>query len=64
MRSKRRNTNLKILQSQLQHLAVADEKPPVEIQGTSVELPIIEKLPKKRGIEKDELISTKRLLTM
>lgn len=65
MRGKRRNTNLKILQSQLQHLAVADEKPPVEVKGTGVELPIIEKLPKKkRGIEKDELISTKRLLTM
>ena len=64
MRGKRRNTNLKILQSQLQHLAVADEKPPVEVKGTCVELPIIEKLPKKRGIEKDELISTKRLLTM
>lgn len=64
MRSKRRNTNLKILQSQLQHLTNADEKPPVEVKGTGVELPIIEKLPKKRGIKKDELISTKRLLTM
>ena len=64
MRGKRRNTNLKILQSQLQHLAVADEKPPVEIKGTGVDLPIIEKLPKKRGIKKDELIYTKRLLTM
>lgn len=64
MRGKRRNTNLKILQSQLQHLAVADEKPPVEVKGTGVELPIIEILPKKRGIKKDELINTKRLLTM
>lgn len=66
MRGKKRNTNLKILQSQLQHLAVADEKskPPVEVKGTGVELPIIEKLPKKRGIKKDELINTKRLLTM
>ena len=43
MRSKRRNTNLKILQSQLQHLAVADEKPPVEIKGTRVKLTIIKK---------------------
>ena len=66
MRGKKRNTNLKILQSQLQHLAVADEKPKleVEVKGTGVELPIIEKLPKKRGIKKDELINTKRLLTM
>lgn len=47
MRGKKRNTNLKILQSQLQHLAVADEKQP-EIKGTGVELPIIEKLQKKR----------------
>ena len=68
MRSKRRNTNLKILQSQLQHLTNADEKVKIDEKtsgnGTSVELPIIEKLPKKRGIKKDELISTKRLLTM
>ena len=68
MRSKRRNTNLKILQSQLQHLANADEKVKIDEKtsgkGISVELPIIEKLPKKRGIEKDELINTKRLLTM
>jgi len=68
MRGKRRNTNLKILQSQLQHLTNADEKVKIDEKtsgkGTSVELPIIEKLPKKRGIKKDELISTKRLLTM
>lgn len=68
MRSKRRNTNLKILQSQLQHLTNADEKVKIDEKtsgkGISVELPIIEKLPKKRGIKKDELISTKRLLTM
>lgn len=68
MRSKRRNTNLKILQSQLQHLTTTDEKVKIDEKtsgnGTSVELPIIEKLPKKRGIKKDELISTKRLLTM
>jgi hypothetical protein len=68
MRGKRRNTNLKILQSQLQHLTNADEKVKIDEKtsgkGISVELPIIEKLPKKRGIEKDELISTKRLLTM
>ena len=68
MRGKRRNTNLKILQSQLQHLTNADEKVKIDEKtsgkGISVELPIIEKLPKKRGIKKDELISTKRLLTM
>ena len=68
MISKRRNTNLKILQSQLQHLTTTDEKVKIDEKtsgnGTSVELPIIEKLPKKRGIKKDELISTKRLLTM
>lgn len=79
MKSKRRNTNLKILQSQLQNLAVGEEvneKKPLEVatsiklthmSGASIsntELPIIEKLPKKRGIKKDELINTRRLLTM
>jgi hypothetical protein len=79
MRNKRRNTNIKILQSQLQNLAVKEEvnnelplnqvKLPIsnqkiEVKGTGIELPIIEKLPKKKGIKKDELISTRRLLTM
>lgn len=75
MRSKRRNTNIKILQSQIQNLVVDSKEPlnevklPIAIKrvepvGTGVELPIVEKLPKKRGIKKDELINTKRLLTM
>lgn len=69
MRSKKRNTNLKILQSQLQHLATSSSEPiktpqKVEIKGAGVELPTIDKLPKKRGIKPDELINTKRLLTM
>jgi hypothetical protein len=68
MRSKKRNTNIKILQSQLQNLDVKDVKPieikSTEIKGTGViELPINESIPKKRGIPKNELINTKRLLT-
>lgn len=72
MRSKRRNTNLKILQSQLQNIVVSEQpepsKEPMKGSGATVhstpdELPIQTKLPKKRGIPKDELINTKRLLT-
>ncbi len=72
MRSKKRNTNIKILQSQLQNLEVNDVKPVETIEpriksdtlGKGVtETPINEKIPKKRGIKKDELINTKRLLT-
>jgi len=70
MRSKKRNTNIKILQSQLQNLEVNEKKETpiitntVEIKGTGVtETPINEKIPKKRGIPKNELINTKRLLT-
>jgi len=74
MRRKRGNTNIKILQSQLQDLVVENKLPndtklpipskPTVISGGAVELPIIEKIPKKRGIKKDELINTRRLLTM
>ena len=75
MRRKRGNTNIKILQSQLQDLVVDHKLPlndtklpipskPTVISGGAVELPIIEKIPKKRGIKKDELINTRRLLTM
>jgi len=74
MRSKRRNTNIKILQSQLQNLVVENKLPindtklpipskPTVISGGAVELPIIEKIPKKRGIPENELINTRRLLT-
>ena len=82
MRRKRGNTNIKILQSQLQDLVVENKLPinenklpindtklpipskPIVISGGAVELPIIEKIPKKRGIKKDELINTRRLLTI
>ena len=64
MRSKRRNTNLKILQSQLQHLTTTDEKVKIDEKtsgnGPSVELPIIEKLPKK-SIESSNEPSVKNL---
>lgn len=74
MRNKRRNTNIKILQNQLQNLASNLEDTIIEvkkdIKGSGIvcnisatELPIVEKLPKKRGIPKNELINTKRLLT-
>lgn len=85
MRSKRRNTNIRILQSQIQNIALDEDKSPTILHGSatrsaslsfpikdksigsgiiSKELPIIEKIPKKKGIKKDELINTKRLLTM
>lgn len=85
MRRKRGNTNIKILQSQIQNFAISEEKkdedaklntrggeskyaPKSEIKGSGasiavVELPVVEKI-KKKGIKKDELINTKRLLTM
>lgn len=72
MRRKRGNTNIKILQSQLQNLVplstvdkVVDLKDIKKIEpvGTGIELPIIKKI-KKKGIPKNELINTKRLLTI
>jgi len=74
MRRKRGNTNIKILQSQIQNFAIKEEdkrdepiaqKSDTEIRGSGVsrELPVVEKI-KKKGIKKDELINTKRLLTM
>jgi len=78
MRRRRGNTNIKILQSQLQNLEVKESEDsklplnidklsntskPLVISGGKVELPIVEKIPKKRGIAKDELINTRRLLT-
>ena len=79
MRSKRRNTNIRILQSQIQNIALEEGKkednftPTISfpIKDKSIGsgiipkvLPIIEKIPKKKGISKNELINTKRLLTM
>jgi len=77
MRRKRGNTNIKILQSQIQNFAIQEDKKDEDIaqrgqkseirgSGTSnivVELPVVEKI-KKKGIKKDELINTKRLLTI
>jgi len=71
MRSKRRNTNIKILQSQLQNIAldganeflIKDKDTGSGIIQAPRELPVIEKI-KKKGVPKNELISTKRLLTM
>jgi predicted transcriptional regulator len=80
MRRKRGNTNIKILQSQIQNIALNEAEDakkqeipksrlPVEIKGSGapisniVDVPIVDKI-KKKGIKKDELINTKRLLTM
>lgn len=70
MRSRKRNTNIKILQSQLQNFTINEEKDnelPIKdksigIVQTPKELPVVEKI-KKKGIPKDELINTRRLLT-
>ena len=70
MRSRKRNTNIKILQSQLQNFTISEEKDnelPIKdksigIVQTPKDLPVVEKI-KKKGIKKDELINTKRLLT-
>jgi hypothetical protein len=68
MRSKRRNINIKILQNQIQNIALDNELPIKDkSEGSGItpkELPVIEKIPKKKGIKRDELINTKRLLTM
>lgn len=76
MKSKKRNTNILILQNQIKRLSVKeiddDEKIDMikqpktrhKITGSGVDIiPVIEKV-KKKGIPKDELINTKRLLTM
>ena len=87
MRRKRGNTNIKILQSQIQNIALNEaedaklntrggekqeipkSRSPIEIKGSGapipniVDVPIVDKI-KKKGIKKDELINTKRLLTM
>lgn len=72
MRFKKRNTNLQILQASLRNLAlneqpevkeqIKEEKPNKELEGSGVlELKV---KPKKKGMKKNELINTKRLLTM
>jgi len=70
MRSKRRNLNIKILQNQIQNIALneKDNEFPIKDKDTGSgitpkELPVIEKIKKTKGIKKNELISTKRLLT-
>lgn len=88
MRSKRRNTNIKILQSQIQNLALKEEENALEEAKDSIpvvgskalqsiyndrlakgsgliinEVPVVVKV-KKKGVPRDELINTKRLLTM
>lgn len=73
MRNRRGNTNIRILQTRLEDLTT-DDKPKVDevkpksiitsIKGAGLEVPLIVDLPKKKGIKKDELINTKRLLTM
>jgi hypothetical protein len=71
MRSKKRNLNIKILQNQIKNIALDEANElPIKDKNTGSgiiqaprELPVIEKI-KKKGIPKNELISTKRLLTM
>lgn len=80
MGRKNRNTNIKILQRQIQDLAIKNESLKDEEKGEGVPKTIeltrqdklacpvkvveLETKPKKKGIKKDELINTKRLLTM
>jgi hypothetical protein len=70
MRSKKRNLNIKILQNQIKNIALDEANEfPIKDKDTGSgitpkELPVVEKIPKKKGIKRDELINTKRLLTM
>lgn len=70
MGRKNRNSNIKILQRQIQDLAIKNESIKDEEKGgevpKTIQLKVIEldTKPKKKGIKKDELINTKRLLTM
>ena len=77
MRRRRGNANIKILQSQIQNLALKEEEKTVEppkepMTGLGVKLSTLVKNDtvelntrvKKKGVPKDELINTKRLLTM
>lgn len=72
MRNKR-NNNIKILQRKIKGLAVNDDKTPKDEEPLSgygskndvmKEVLLVVKPVKKKGIKKDELISTRRLLTM
>lgn len=78
MSSRRKNLNIKILQNQIQNLAVqgAPANVPTNVpmnvpksikggylQAISTPVPVTSKI-KKKGVPKDELINTKRLLTM
>lgn len=71
MKGRKRNSNIKILQRQIQDLAIDKDikiKSDVEdIKGSGIEpniVKLVEKVKKKKGIPKDSLINTKRLLTM
>lgn len=75
MRRKRGNSNIKILQSQIQNLALSNAEEDLSeakeetkrgetaMRGSGAMVPIVDKI-KKKGIPKDALINTKRLLTM
>lgn len=81
MGRKNRNSNIKILQRQIQDLVIKNESIKDEEKGggtiatplarhskvpKTIELKIVEldTKPKKKGIPKDALINTRRLLTM
>jgi hypothetical protein len=75
MRNKRRHNNIKVLQEKLQDLAINkdslnEDKNSKEMSGygskedVMKEVLLIVKPVKKKGIKKDELINTRRLLTM
>jgi hypothetical protein len=73
MRNKRRFNNIKILQDKIQSLAIKNEdknEPTASVSGygskneVMKEVLLMVKPVKKKGIKKDELINTKRLLTM
>jgi hypothetical protein len=68
MRNKKRNINIKLLQQEIKHLSVKNEELKGDEKGGKlielvVDVPLDTK-PKKKGIPKNELINTRRLLTM
>lgn len=71
MRNKRRFNNIKVLQDKIQSLAIKNEdknedknEPGGSKEDVMKEVLLMVKPVKKKGIKRDELINTKRLLTM
>lgn len=72
MRSKRRQTNIKLLESNMRQVAIAEKKPEVQSNTYKIKddmvagrvVKPVEKTPKPKGAKKAALINTKKLLTM